>query len=126
MFGTTLPNFLFLSEIKTTEEIDLTYAVLDSSKQVCMIDLYGTDINKLKFDYSRFSIYKYSDYEKKHISHLYEQILKMQKDKGFIDGYEKADKEYSVRHNLADKGIGLSGKSWFQNLSIQPLAKESF
>lgn len=90
-----LPDTLILSNVKTVEEIDLTYMRLDSLKQVCIIDLYGTDINKIKFDYSRFYILQHAAvYSKAHISHLYEQVLKMQKDKGFIDSYEKADKEY--------------------------------
>ena len=90
-----LPDTLYFSDIRQIEEeIDLTYATLDSSRQVCVIDLYGTDISKLRLDYAHFQIIRGTDYPKNHISHVYEQILKMQRDMGFLDGYEKADKEY--------------------------------
>ncbi len=126
-----LPNTLFFSGVKTEEEIDFTYALLDSvslysvsyalldsvysdfeflsflleyflnipPEKRCEIDLYGTDINKLKFDYSRFKVFRNIQegdnlYSRRQLSNVYEQILKMQKEKGFIDGYEVADKEY--------------------------------
>ena len=119
MFGATLPDILILSKVKTADEIDLTYTLMDSSKQICLIDLYGTDISKLKFDYSRFKILQYKDYEKKHISHLYEQILKMQKEKGFIDGYEKADKEYQHFKLIYQKPFVAKSLGWLKSITQQ-------
>lgn len=61
----------------------------------CLVDLYGTEISKLKFDYSRFKILNDdSRYSRSQLTHVYEQILQMQKAQGFLEGAEVADKEY--------------------------------
>jgi hypothetical protein len=96
--GCLLPDILFFNDVKTEQEIDFTYTLTDTipgSKKRCVIDLYKTDISKIKLDYSRFRILRdTSRYQRRQLSNIYEQVLKMQKVQGFIDGYEVADKEY--------------------------------
>ena len=96
--GCILPDTLYFSFVDSEKEIDLTYSVNNTLNQrKCNIDVYGTDIGKLKFDYSKYKILKkskYHQYDRSQIGNVYEQVLSMQLKKGFIDGYENADKEY--------------------------------
>ena len=92
-----LPDTLYFSHVQTLREIDFTYALTDSvaDRKRCVIDLYGTDLSKIKFDYSRFKILvDTAKYRRRQLSNMYEKVLKMQEDQGFLDGYEVVDKEY--------------------------------
>ena len=66
-----------------------------------LINLYNTDISKIKIDYTHFCLYFKDNeaiqdnelsYDKK--ASIYEQLLKTFKDKGQADSYEKLDIEY--------------------------------
>ena len=65
------------------------------------INLYNTDISRIKIDYSHFRLY-FKDIEdtlRKELSNdikesIYEQLLKNFKDRGQMDSYEKLDIEY--------------------------------
>ncbi|WKN32154.1 pentapeptide repeat-containing protein [Porifericola rhodea] len=119
-----LPDTLYFNSVETAKEIDFTYALtntLQQSNKKCVIDLYGTDIQKLKFDYSRFKVLTDSSkYNKAQLSNIYQQLLKMQRDKGFTDGEEDVDKEYRHFKLTYDKAgfaylLGAFG-SWIQRV----------
>ena len=90
-----LPDTIYFSDLQQiTKDVIFTFPTLRSGQRSCVIDLYGTDINKFEFDYTYFQLLYNSSLPKNHIINLYERVLKMQKDRGFLEGYEKADKEY--------------------------------
>ncbi len=110
--GCLLPDTLIFTGVQSSQEIDFTYALTDSiqSGDRCVIDLYGTDLSKIKFDYSRFKILTDSSkYQRRQLGNIYEKILKMQNEQGFLDGYEVVDKEYRQFKNTYNK----SGFSYF-------------
>ena len=141
----SLPDTLYFGYVQTSKVIDLTNTVIDTikgtdkydlspeiiSSKRCLIDLYGTDISKLKFDYSRFRILKKIkrtfgrdtyEYPRRQLSNVYEQVLRMQQDNGFIDGYEVADKEYQEFKYTYAKVWYSDPKSFF-DFSINWLQK---
>lgn len=94
-----LPDTLLLTYLETDRIVDLTYSLVDTIQlnrsTWCVIDLYGSPINKLRFDYSRFRILQdESIYSRAQITYLYEQVLQLQRSSGFLEGAEIADKEY--------------------------------
>ncbi len=88
---------------KISDEIDLTMSVIPNNEP-CSINLVGASIDKIRFRYKRFQLWfpeektndaKSSlslDYDLR--ASVYEAVLQKQKNSGFIESYEKLDKEY--------------------------------
>jgi len=67
--------------------------------QKIKINLYNTDVSKIKIDYNHFKFYVYDDENKDTLSKeikesIYEGLLKNFKERGQTDSYEKMDIEY--------------------------------
>ena len=76
--------------------IDLTKVSIPS--KFCRIDIRGTDITKLKFDYTRFKLYFGKGAKRasqKEQEKIYQALLDQQKRYGFDNGYQELLKEYS-------------------------------
>lgn len=75
--------------------IDFTQVSMPS--KFCRIDVRGTDITKLKFDYTRFKLYFGEGTKRaspKEQEKVYQALLDQQKRYGFDDGYQELLKEY--------------------------------
>ncbi|MCX6829882.1 MAG: hypothetical protein NT002_11470 [candidate division Zixibacteria bacterium] len=105
-------DFRFVTHI--SEEIDLSFALLDSAAPKCQIALVGSNISKIKLDMRLFelwfpadttwvrdALYKNTDtvesidsitYDQR--IGVYEQVLKKLKDDGFMESYKMLDIDY--------------------------------
>jgi len=92
---TKLPVYLDLSYVyNIREEIDLTESIINKKYGICNINLINSNIDKIKFRYSRFKLF-FPDYTEPEIkSNVYEKLLVKQNKEGFISSIEKLDKEY--------------------------------
>ena len=97
-FSNTIPpkylDFRHIKDIR--EEIDFTYARLDTNKEdKCNIALVGTDPGKLKLDYKLFKLwFPEPDTSYQQIVSVYEKLLKKFQDDGFLESYQALDIEY--------------------------------
>ncbi|MCG6187554.1 pentapeptide repeat-containing protein [Maribellus maritimus] len=90
-----LPSMLYLNDVKyINDEIDLTYSLTNNKFKVCKICLNNSDIDKIKFRYSRFELYFPDTTDVDIKTSVYEKLLAKQKKEGFISSVEKLDKEY--------------------------------
>ncbi|WP_299244130.1 pentapeptide repeat-containing protein [uncultured Aquimarina sp.] len=100
----SLPDSLFFDGIKNIKTpIDFSYVNTEKTKNgYCNVILSGTDISKLKLSYSQFRLFfnETDRIETKKI--IYERLLAVQKDNGFVEGYKILDKEYKSYKNNTD------------------------
>lgn len=107
----TLPDTLNLENVKTEKEIDFTAAFLDSTKNICFVNLVRSDISKIRINYTDFRLFFYGDAKANEITSVYQKLLKKFKDDGFEDSYEKLDIEFQ---KYKYKISGQWFRSWLQ------------
>ena len=117
----TLPKYLNLSEIdKILGRIDLTEAYINPKYDICFINLFGSDVRKIKLRYSGFKLdwpenedllnskngtflskedsINWVEEKKLEIYNtklkIYEDLMDFQKKEGYARSYEILDKEY--------------------------------
>ena len=111
--GITLPHYLDFSQVtKIAHEIDLHKALSNPNYTTCNINLTDAAIEKFKFRYKRFTLWFPEEdsigYEL--IANVYEELLKIQKDRGYTQSFEKLDKEYKAfQYTHYESGKGLWG-----------------
>ncbi len=96
-FLTVLPKYFDFSYIREIPiEIEFIRTLDNPDYDICYINLMGSSIDKIRFRYRRFKLWFPKDdfigYELK--ASVYEELLKKQKDEGFIKSYKILDKEY--------------------------------
>ncbi|MCD4705446.1 pentapeptide repeat-containing protein [bacterium] len=91
---TILPKWLDFSNASIKTEIDLTKAHLNDKYDSCYIGLTNTDIEKIRFRYSRIKFFTEEGTDKEIISNIFERLLEKTKKEGFIFSYELLDKRY--------------------------------
>lgn len=106
-----LPDTLDFYNVKTEKEIELTTAVLDSSKNVCYINLARSDINRIRLNYNLYKLYFYPNEKENEITSVYQKLLKKFKDEGFEDSYQKLDIEFQ-KYKYEQSGQWF--RSWIQ------------
>ena len=100
--GVTLPDTLDFQKVKTAQIIDLTYTVFDNTNaangQKCFIDLREAPVEKFKFTYDNFRVFKPDTVPDKlnfqRLTSVYEKLLKNFKDNGYTSSYQTLDREY--------------------------------
>ncbi len=111
--NTHLPDTLLLIGIKDVAGlIDFTTCAYNN-KNNHRIDLFNSDLSKFKFDYSHFNLYFSESYEitdEEKIG-LMEELLQVQQNYGFVNGFKKLDIEYKEFNNLVEKKYI---KNWFE------------
>ena len=112
-----LPDILWFENVKEIQnEIDLTYARLDTIKKIkdnnykCKIDLFNSDISKIRINYVLFQLWFPADKTFEQRMSTYEKLLKKFKDEGFLESYKLLDIEYQDFINKQNKNITLN---WF-------------
>jgi len=112
-----LPDILWFENVKVIgDEIDLTYAKLDTNKKAknknykCKIDLFNSDINKIRINYVLFQLWFPADKTCEQKMSTYEKLLKKFKDEGFLESYKLLDIEYQDFINRQNKDVTLN---WF-------------
>ncbi len=93
--GTELPSYLNFSDVNTINvEIDLTNSRIHEKYGICRINLINSNIDKIKFRYSRFKLYFPINTDPEFKSNVYEKLLEKQRKEGYVFSLEKLDKEY--------------------------------
>jgi hypothetical protein len=112
-----MPDILDFSNVKITEEVDFSKAKKVDS--ICKINIYGTDISKIKLRYEMFKLYfpKKDNIPFELQANVYEQLLNNFKKNGYIRSYEKLDKEYKELYYIEKGGmykiVNLFQKYWW-------------
>jgi uncharacterized protein YjbI with pentapeptide repeats len=114
--GATMPDTLILTELQDLHEvIDFTNARFDSNERI-QLELTGTQLQKLKFDYSNFRIYFDSSDPDISVSDsikakTYLSLLENQRSFGFDRGHKRANMDYMEWTYLSQ---GQVAKNWVQ------------
>lgn len=92
--NTEFKNRLNLSNIRDiSKRIDLTNV---ANTGIVPINLYNTDISKIKIDYKRFKLYLPDTVSFEYRQNVYQALLKNFENDGFTESYELLDKEYQA------------------------------
>jgi len=90
-----LPKYIDLSYVNNIkEEIDFTTSIIKDENKICKINLINSNIDKIKFRYSRFKLHFPNNTDPEIKTYVYEKLLNKTAKEGFILSYEKLDKEY--------------------------------
>jgi len=93
--STLLPkNLSFYNVQDIQKEIDLTGAIINPQYNICYINLTYANVDKFRFRYNRFKLYFDDETESELKSNVYEELLRKTEKEGFINSYEKLDREY--------------------------------
>jgi hypothetical protein len=91
-----LPDTLDLSNVTLKQELDLTR--FPPTKKICMLNVYGADLSKIKIRYSNFKIFfpQYLGLNFEDKIYTYQELLNSLKKNGMFESYENLDKEFSA------------------------------
>jgi uncharacterized protein YjbI with pentapeptide repeats len=107
--GMVLPKYLDLSHVvKISQGLDLT-GVKENFSSKCLINLVGADISKIKFRYGPFKLYFPDGSTHEDKVAVYEAVLKMLEQNGYMESYREVMIEYK-RYSYRHKGL------WATNL----------
>ncbi|KTD23467.1 Uncharacterised protein [Legionella lansingensis] len=102
-YNTQLPDYLDFSHImEIAQPIELNN-INKTIEKITYINLIGTDISKVKLDYNFFTLYFPSEANDSQIRDVYENLLKVQKDNEFTDGYKKLSVEFKTYDYMANR-----------------------
>ncbi|MCD4729622.1 MAG: pentapeptide repeat-containing protein, partial [Bacteroidales bacterium] len=102
-----LPYYLNFSDVQVIKgEIDFTNSVINEKLDICKINLINSNIDKIRFRYSRFKLFFPKDTDTELKSNVYEELLSNMEKEGFTASYEKLDKEYQSFIYLEGGGYG--------------------
>lgn len=108
--GAQLPMLIDMSDVRIiNKEIDFTGSKVNEKYGTCKIYLINSNIDKIKFRYSRFELDFHNVIDPDVITSVYDKLLAKQQKEGFISSYEKLDKEY--KEFKYKQGIGYN-KTW--------------
>ena len=99
-----LPDTILLNATTLNGKLDFSNSIPKYSLHQCKINFYNTNINNLILDYTLFKIYypdsieaafnKYRKIEAREIEKMYTDLLGIQEQHNFKEGYKKLDIEY--------------------------------
>lgn len=99
-----MPDTLILQDCNLHglgRDLELTSMRQRSSKQTCMLNLYNTDIDKLRLDYENFKLIFPTDIPDHERAYIYQQVLVKLKAEGLDMDYKKLDVEYKLFYDKA-------------------------
>lgn len=110
--GATLPDTLYFNKVSEIgNQIDFSSARLNSNKNICYINLTGSNIDKIRINYDQFKLFFLNSDTENEITSVYEKLLKKFHDDGFADSYQKLDIEFQkYKYNKAGQWF----RSWLQ------------
>ncbi|WP_133126856.1 pentapeptide repeat-containing protein [Legionella nagasakiensis] len=100
---TELPKHLDFSYVTTIRNIINFNNINELYNYKTKINLVGTDISKLKLDYSFFSLHFPEGTSDADVRNVYEDLIKLQEYYGYDDGYKKIMIEYNTYNYLKNK-----------------------
>ncbi|AHE67728.1 hypothetical protein Loa_02186 [Legionella oakridgensis ATCC 33761 = DSM 21215] len=100
---TELPKYFDFSYVTNIRDVINFNNSNDLYSYETSINLIGTDISKLRLDYSFFSLYFPEDTSDTDIRNVYEDLIKLQKDYGYDAGYKKIMIEYNTYTYMKNK-----------------------
>lgn len=102
-----LPDSLDYSELELEKTCDFEYAIVDSGA-FCYINLYRTDLTKIRFDYTRFRLYFPKELSISQQQNEYERVYRYFKENSQMSDVEEIGKEMYEHQYIA----GKTGLSW--------------
>lgn len=118
---TTLPDELDFSHVKSKHIIDFTDSLTPKLADRCKINLLGTDLGKIKMNYTNFILYFPKNTPEGEIGVVYQKLLNSFKQNGDITSYTKLFEEYSAyKYQLNNHFVwGWFNKVWW-NYGLAP------
>ncbi len=94
--GSVLPHILYFSNVTLAQEVDFTTTKFDPMDQMktCYISLSGSDIEKIKIDYERFTLFWLEDDAGRQKHNTYQRLIR----KAQLDGFTESEKKLSIEY----------------------------
>lgn len=112
---TPLPKYIQLSDIVCRNDkcqLDLNQFLITDSNKICNLNIGKGVASQIKANYKYFNLVfdsALSVYDKERI---YAEMMDMQKNNYFLDGYEKLDKEYKAFKYLSRNSFVANLQNW--------------
>ncbi|WP_419660989.1 pentapeptide repeat-containing protein [Desulfosarcina variabilis] len=113
-YKTKMPNEINFDGVSIEKEIDFTSIGNHVEDDKCLINLYGTTIDKIRLNYQQIKLQFEPKLSFDQISNIYYMLLKKQKNDGFTKSYELLDLDYQKIYYF--KGIEKKYLYWINKI----------
>lgn len=96
LYESMLPDSLNLADSEFSKSLDLTTTYIPDQQDFTRINLSGVDLSNTKINYSNFKLWFDEDLSPDQINGIYSNLLKNQRDRGFVESYRKLDHDYQA------------------------------